>query len=953
MEKILNNYISELKNKILLKGITNKNETEILFQAFKYYDSNSNGFCNFDTFIKVNQKMGVTLPNPQDFQHIFSIFDLNNEGMINYNEFIDKIFKPTSKNIKNKNSAYNPKNYKNNNIITNKNLPINNKNKKYSKTNYFSAYNNEENKNIFKNNNNKEFNSIPPYKKPFFDKIVNSILFNEIGPGVTLLLLHQGFILGDNNFINQITIEEFIKIINDNNIDLSISDIQMLFHSYELNNDGFFYYEEMFNDLINIYWNNQRERFSQRKSEEIINLLNKKGRGKFQLFLLQNIIQISNNSENFFWKKLNIYDTNEYYGELIKKYLGLKRIMNCPKETLLASDDLVDIMKYISFGIKSNQDFNKAINIIFNSENYNNYPKNNDENDKMGNSLTPKKNNKILNKFREKNNLNNYINDVNQNENFSNSNIDFFSFFHNYFMNKGIIIFLNFLKSFQNYEANPKQITKNNFIKILKDFKISCPPNIISGVFLNFFKNNKYFNYILFISKLLERFSNTNIINITSNIYDQINDYCLYYSGKNMNIDFFKNYFNINNNYFFVDKNNCLNNILIVFERFHYDFYEKFKGEEKYNNTKDIYNLLNEKIVQIDKKEFIWFYKFLYFFINEENIFKNVIINDWKIILNLINENNNTDKTNTNINNNENTIIIHSCDDNKNINVNKNINMIIQTPILMNIKNNIIENKNNNTNGEISIENINNTKNNNACKLLSNNTISNDIIYNNEKKEEKNKTKNTKDDKIQKNNIIILTPLQIICIKLKKRGIRGVMNLHKQFIISCKDLSTISYDEFLKVLSYQRLSLPNEEYKNLFLSFTDEKNQDFLDFTKFIRAFKKILNKKRLSIVENIFTKLDINKNDSVSIDDIKKKYFAKDHPLVASGKKDEEEILCEFLDCFDLNYYLLITKENKDKMENMVNFEEFANFYEYVSFLYDNDDDFIQLVNNSWKTVI
>jgi len=44
-----------------------------------------------------------------------------------------------------------------------------------------------------------------------------------------------------------------------------------------------------------------------------------------------------------------------------------------------------------------------------------------------------------------------------------------------------------------------------------------------------------------------------------------------------------------------------------------------------------------------------------------------------------------------------------------------------------------------------------------------------------------------------------------------------------------------------------------------------------------------------------------------------------------------------------------LTTAENPET-SNMVSFEEFANFYEYVSFLYDNDNDFISLVENSWK---
>ena len=43
-----------------------------------------------------------------------------------------------------------------------------------------------------------------------------------------------------------------------------------------------------------------------------------------------------------------------------------------------------------------------------------------------------------------------------------------------------------------------------------------------------------------------------------------------------------------------------------------------------------------------------------------------------------------------------------------------------------------------------------------------------------------------------------------------------------------------------------------------------------------------------------------------------------------------------------------MTTAENPET-SNMVSFEEFANFYEYVSFLYDNDEEFVQMVNESW----
>ena len=989
MNEILNRYISELKNKILLKRINNKTEKQILFQTFKYFDKNTNGYCNFEDFIKVNEKIGVILSNPQELQDIFFYFDTNNEGMINYKDFINILFKPTEHNISQKNN--NNKKDKDDSDYSN--------NKNYSQTNYYSSYNNNDQKEniIFnQNNNNKNLDRIPPYKKPFFDKIVNSLLKSEIGPSVSLLILHQGFILGDNNIMNQITIEEFIKIINDNHINLSISDIQMLFHSYELNNDGFFYYEEMFEDLINIYWNNQRKRISQRKSEEIINQLSQKGGLKINS--LQNLIFVSKKYENFFYNQLNICDANEYYNELMKKYIGLKRILNCPRDSFLTLDDLEEIMKYISFGIENNVDFNKTINYIFKFDsNEKNKINNNFIDDTRENSfsinsqITKNKNN--INRYQNQNNISNIYNNTNNNKSKSKTqSLDYYYIFREHFINYGIITLLNILKTFQYYDNGTKNINKNDFIKIMKDFQINISSNIIDQLYSNFNNNQNQdisLNYIIFISQLIDTFAHKNIIKLINDIYDDINAYCMNYSGKTMNLDFFKQFFNIHDNYFFNESKDALNNILIVYERFHYDFYEKYQDEINRKNKKDIYKLLNENIIHIEKNEFIWFYKFLNLFLENEIIFKKVILNDWKNILNSNNINNdirqnnnfivNTEKNN-NINNNIKNInninyIINNTINNLNEKLNNNISgnnnnninnkkIIKQTPILMNKK---AEN--------INVIEVNNNSSNKQNKSLFNNTISNDINNNISKEnhyEEQEKKGidesninnsqepinniqntnikldeaiNTKEEKSVQND-----PLSKIMIKLKKRGTRGVMNLHKQFILSCKDLSSIPYEEFLKVMSLQRLSLSNDEYKNLFLSFTDDDNKNNLNFPNFIRAFKKVLNDKRLSAIENAFSKLDKNGNDSVPIDDIKMKFNAKENISVIKGEKDEEEILCEFLDCFDLNYNLLISKENQEDNDNVVNFEEFANFYEYVSFLYDNDDDFIQLINNSWK---
>ena len=80
----------------------------------------------------------------------------------------------------------------------------------------------------------------------------------------------------------------------------------------------------------------------------------------------------------------------------------------------------------------------------------------------------------------------------------------------------------------------------------------------------------------------------------------------------------------------------------------------------------------------------------------------------------------------------------------------------------------------------------------------------------------------------------------------------------------------------------------------------------------------------------------------------IKKKFRGDRHPDVLSGRKTEEEIILEFLDCFNINYEILNLDSKQNS--NYVDFEIFANFYEYISFIYPDDKEFANIVRASWS---
>ena len=233
-----------------------------------------------------------------------------------------------------------------------------------------------------------------------------------------------------------------------------------------------------------------------------------------------------------------------------------------------------------------------------------------------------------------------------------------------------------------------------------------------------------------------------------------------------------------------------------------------------------------------------------------------------------------------------------------------------------------------------------------------NNTNKNDEIdYEYEKKPkltEKLKNNNyVSTQKTQNQSLLLLND------SLKSRGLRGILYLHLEFINSCQNLSKITFNDFLNIFEIQHINLPSQDIKNIFNTFISKNNKNYLDFSAFIRNYKQELNENKLSCVEQAFSNLDTNENDKVPLNIIKKLFKADKHPDVLNGLKKEEEIILEFLDCFNINYEILSldSKINNDiNSQRIIDFEIFANFYEYVSFIYPNDKEFENIVNSSWN---
>ncbi|XP_053911940.1 calcyphosin-2 isoform X2 [Cuculus canorus] len=174
---------------------------------------------------------------------------------------------------------------------------------------------------------------------------------------------------------------------------------------------------------------------------------------------------------------------------------------------------------------------------------------------------------------------------------------------------------------------------------------------------------------------------------------------------------------------------------------------------------------------------------------------------------------------------------------------------------------------------------------------------------------------------------------------LSKRGVRLIIGLGKYFRQVDKNrngfLSQADFKEALKVF---RLEIPERDFETLWLTLDDSKN-DKVDYGEFTRAIFGEMNECRKAFVRKAYMKLDFNKTGSIPVVDIRKTYCAKKHPLVLAGKATEEQIKLSFLE----------TLKESCSNPNEVSYSEFEDYYEGLSIGIVDDDDFVNILRNTW----
>lgn len=92
MDSLKQSFERELRNKISQKSTGVQNEKQVLLKSFKYFDLNNSNTLEPEEFAKAIEKIGIMIPTRQDLDALFSLYDRDNSGLIDYKEFTSGIF---------------------------------------------------------------------------------------------------------------------------------------------------------------------------------------------------------------------------------------------------------------------------------------------------------------------------------------------------------------------------------------------------------------------------------------------------------------------------------------------------------------------------------------------------------------------------------------------------------------------------------------------------------------------------------------------------------------------------------------------------------------------------------------------------------------------------------------------------------------------------------------------
>ena len=155
---------------------------------------------------------------------------------------------------------------------------------------------------------------------------------------------------------------------------------------------------------------------------------------------------------------------------------------------------------------------------------------------------------------------------------------------------------------------------------------------------------------------------------------------------------------------------------------------------------------------------------------------------------------------------------------------------------------------------------------------------------------------------------------------LSAKGIKTIINFLNQLKqYDRKGDKEISFPDLFEIFNNLNLHISEKDAKILFSDFEENSK---MNYSKFISVMiENSLNERRQNIIKEAFNRLDSEKCGIVNLSDIKNLFSSKNCPLVKEGDVTEEEFYNNFMETFQTHHNLVrspkIKKVNFDEFLN------------------------------------
>ncbi len=186
---------------------------------------------------------------------------------------------------------------------------------------------------------------------------------------------------------------------------------------------------------------------------------------------------------------------------------------------------------------------------------------------------------------------------------------------------------------------------------------------------------------------------------------------------------------------------------------------------------------------------------------------------------------------------------------------------------------------------------------------------------------------------------------------VKKAMIRKGLNLIFTFFkslysneITFQDRITLK--DFKKIICYLKISnLSDVDINNIFKNYQKNNYSEYMTISSFKKGFLKKFSQKRKYMVRDKFQQLDFNNDGKLYLKDMREWFRPKMGISVAQETINLYQPVY-FISC--LNSFNNFIKNSRVYLIE----KQFVEFYHFVSIFFENDFDFEDYLNNSWKKI-